>query len=49
MVALRFKQVIRELEVSVPAPDLWGRKSSWRLNQTMAKDLVKHDDVMQPP
>lgn len=49
LVAWRTNEVIGRLEVSVPAPELWGRKSGWRSNQTMTKDLVNHDDIMKPP
>lgn len=39
----RPNHMIRELELSVPPPDLWGEETDWRWNQTsMTSDLINH-------
>ena len=41
---------VRGLELSVPAPDLWGGGCGWRLNQlSVANGLINHDYVRKPP
>lgn len=40
----------RELELSVPHPDLPGGRRSWRLNQlSLTNDLTKQAYAMKPP
>ena len=42
--------MIRGLQPSVPAPDLWGGERGWNLNQLlMTKDLINYAYVMKPP
>ena len=42
--------MIRRLQPSVPASDLWGGERGWKLNQLpMTNDLINYAYVMKPP